>query len=177
MKRGWKLLLIAGSVFVVAMFIFKAYFEGLKKATQKTSRVPASVKRFKRLSKLPTKPILQNKKVNNKPSLPNKPMVVMNNSPKEEWEEDYAENIQQILPGAKVKLYKVKDKIIYKDGKPMAVKSVNVQINHFTRGVSTYKALINPETGRPIRTWGHVQVDSMNPRMNHNDVKLVWKGN
>ncbi len=171
MKKTIKKLILIIILFVAVTWIVSSYMSHMKNIMEHgrdtssvtPSRNPSSLKTFTNLdlpSKLPSH-------IHSTPDINNEDDII------EEWEEQLMTELEILQPEGQIKIYNKKDQLYTYEGNTIKAKIVTIQISHKSWGKSTYNALVNPESGKILKTWNLPKFENYDKS---NRFQLVYKG-
>ncbi len=99
--------------------------------------------------------------------------VQLDNTVDEYWEDNLVDSLESLAPDTKVKIHSQKDIIKRVNNRSLNLKNVVVEIAHPTKGTSTYRALVDPSSGKIIKTWDKSRFEDFTGR---NRFQMTYQG-
>lgn len=143
------------TLLALALFFFKEKAEHKKTVVHKISD-----EQIKEIDEKEEKQILKRKALSKETS------SIIEDDEDPNWQENVKTNIlrQTSDPHVDIQLTKEKSFVWEELGTPIEVSSVKVSLRNIAGETSTFRALIDQNTGKVLRTWDRPVFDPINPR-------------
>ncbi len=89
------------------------------------------------------------------------------------WQDELVSKLTSEGLKAEIEIHSIEDEIVKANNKTLLMKKVVVQMKHSTLGTSTFRALVDPQSGSVVKTWDRSRFEDFTGK---NKVQLVYQG-